>query len=52
MRAAFAVILAVIPLAAQDGANILAVTAGSADYLLGAGGTLAGLALDESAPNP
>ncbi|MCW5981052.1 MAG: PIG-L family deacetylase [Bryobacteraceae bacterium] len=46
MRAAFAVFLAVIPLAAQDGANVLAVTAGSADYLLGAGGTLAGLALD------
>lgn len=46
MRAALAVLLAAIPVAAQSGDNILAVTAGSADYLVGAGGTLAALALD------
>ncbi len=36
----------VAPLSAEQNLNVLAVTAGSGDYLWGAGGTLAALALD------
>jgi LmbE family N-acetylglucosaminyl deacetylase len=45
MALVLALLLAAIPVAAQ-GDNVLVVTAGSADYLMGAGGTLAKLALD------
>ncbi len=44
--AAAALLLFAGPLIAQDAGNVLVVTAGSGDYVLGAGGTLATLALE------
>ena len=39
-------LLGTAPVVAQDAGNVLVVTAGSADYIVGAGGTLASLALE------